>query len=636
MLLEQPKRPPENVAARIFFVGLRIGASTKGGNMSLTEANPTLEDLLALDLRSIEAAPFADCSRFAVRLLASESLPPKGSAGWKAHVLVGFAASLRLDVDKPEKFKLDGRLFDDVGPTSFTEEQIAVLAQWLPHVRDPDLRARIADCLWLIRKPRDHQAGRTAVEAYIAAASLLAVSESCWTDAIDRFERAFQLAGNFQMTTNVTAAVETAIDDAGDTKFGPRKARLMRLLIEARTSDPVKYGPVAEALAQQGELEAVPEPPGTNKLLIASEYWTTAADWRARELGRDHAAVKSLRVRAAEAHVLLADKSRDAGDAMVEALHLNSATRMLRKVGAPRERVEMLIERMMAAQRDAPIATISASIDLTKEYLAAQRHVAGRDFRLALLYLARVTNPPKKAALREMVDEHNKNFLAARLFPALLTTADHRIAKHMPALSDREDTELEKENNRAVIQWQMWKEAQWLRGLTSGIIEGARRQVLLEHNPSIADLIPLVSGSWMVPPGHEGLFAKGLHAGFHGEFAIACHLLVPQFENGLRMFAQESLGKTLVSINKDGTQMAGLLTRLLNLPELVAVLGEDLIFDLQGLLVMQESVNFRNNLSHGLLRDSDIDASAIYFWWLCIRICVQLTPIQPSKPAEPA
>lgn len=60
--------------------------------------------------------------------------------------------------------------------------------------------------------------------------------------------------------------------------------------------------------------------------------------------------------------------------------------------------------------------------------------------------------------------------------------------------------------------------------------------------------------------------------------------------------------------------------------ELEAALGEDLIFDLQGLLVVQESVNLRNHLSHGLLGDRAFGVSAIYFWWLCLRICFLLVP----------
>jgi hypothetical protein len=603
--------------------------------MSLTEATPTLEDLRALDLQSIEATPFADCSRYAKALLASKSMPPRGSAGWKAHLLVGFVASLRLDPDKADApLELGGWSFPETGPDCLTADQVAVLAQWLRDVTDPDLRARVAECLWLVRKPRDHEAGRTAVESYVDAASRLAGPDCHWPDAIDRFARAYQLAANFQMKERVTAAVEAALDDPADVAFGPRKVTLMRLLQDHRESDAAKYAPIAESLAQRGESEAVGEPPGTSKLWIAGDYWRAAANWRARELGPDHETVRGLRVRGAEIHVLLADKSRDVGDPMVEAHHLGHAVTALRKANAPKARVDEVIARMMTAQRSAPMATFSTSIEVTRQLREGQKHVAGKDLRLALLHLAQVTSPPKLAELRELVDSYNEHFVAHRLLPMTLTTSDHRIAKHMPALSDREDTEEQKENNRAVIRWQMWREAEHARVIATGYIEGARMQVLLEHNPRVADLIPLVDASCLVPPGHEGLFGRGLHAGLHGDFAVACHILVPQFENGLRVFAQESLGKTIVSIEKDGTQMAGLLKRLLALPELAAVLGQDMIFDLQGLLVMQESVNLRNNLSHGFLHDRSIGVAAIYFWWLCLRICVLLVPA--PAPEEPS
>lgn len=605
--------------------------------MSLTEAIPTLEDLRALDLSANDASPYEGCSRLANTLLAPKSMPPPGTPGWKARLLIGFVASLRLTPDKPEApLELGGWMFPEPGLGSLTPEQVTVLAAWLPEVTDPDLRARIAECLWLVRKPRDHVSGRIAVEAYVEAASRLAAPGAHWSHAVDRFARAQQLAGSFGLQNEVTAAIEAAVDDPADTEFGPRKLGFMRLLLEQRTSDAAKYGALAEHCAQRGEEAAVPEPPGTIKLYLAGNYWRLAADWRARVPDHDPETVRALRLRGAETHVLLADKSRDAGEPMVEAHHLNGAVAALRKVGGAKPRVDELIARMMAAQRSAPVASMPYSIEVTRQMRSGQKHVSGRDFRIALLHLANVTTPPKMSDLREIVNDLNERFVAHRLFPMALTTSDHRIAKHMPALSDREDTAEQKENNRAVIRFQMWREANHARLIASGYIEGARMQVLLEHYPSITDFFPLVDASNLVPPGHEGLFAKGLHAGLHGDFAVATHILVPQFENGLRVFAEEALGKPIVSIEKDGTQMAGLLRRLLALPELEPVLGEDTIFDLQGLLVMQESVNLRNDLSHGFLHDRSFGVLAIYFWWLCLRICVQLTPMRPSPEEQPA
>jgi hypothetical protein len=37
-----------------------------------------------------------------------------------------------------------------------------------------------------------------------------------------------------------------------------------------------------------------------------------------------------------------------------------------------------------------------------------------------------------------------------------------------------------------------------------------------------------------VPEGHEGIYARGLFAGFKGDFLTATHLLVPQFESSIR------------------------------------------------------------------------------------------------------
>jgi hypothetical protein len=87
----------------------------------------------------------------------------------------------------------------------------------------------------------------------------------------------------------------------------------------------------------------------------------------------------------------------------------------------------------------------------------------------------------------------------------------------------------------------------------------------------------------------------------------------------------------MVSHDDDGTQSVSLLKRILTHPDLARVLGEDLLFDLQGLLIMQEATNLRNVLSHGLLADREVGLDAIYAWWLCLRICVMLTPINPSE-----
>jgi hypothetical protein len=52
------------------------------------------------------------------------------------------------------------------------------------------------------------------------------------------------------------------------------------------------------------------------------------------------------------------------------------------------------------------------------------------------------------------------------------------------------------------------------------------------------------------------------------------------------------------------------------------LLGEDLVFDLQGLLVERFGVNLRNRMAHGLMgHDEFAFPTVLYLWWLVLRNC---------------
>lgn len=58
-------------------------------------------------------------------------------------------------------------------------------------------------------------------------------------------------------------------------------------------------------------------------------------------------------------------------------------------------------------------------------------------------------------------------------------------------------------------------------------------------------------------------------------------------------------------------------------PKLEELLGEDLVFDLQGLLVERFGVNLRNRMAHGLMGDDEFASpTVLYLWWLMLRICM--------------
>ena len=57
--------------------------------------------------------------------------------------------------------------------------------------------------------------------------------------------------------------------------------------------------------------------------------------------------------------------------------------------------------------------------------------------------------------------------------------------------------------------------------------------------------------------------------------------------------------------------------------EIANLLGEDLTFDLEGLLIERSGTNLRNEVSHGLLNaDRFGPGQASYLWWLTLKLCI--------------
>ena len=126
----------------------------------------------------------------------------------------------------------------------------------------------------------------------------------------------------------------------------------------------------------------------------------------------------------------------------------------------------------------------------------------------------------------------------------------------------------------------------------------------------------------VVPPGHEGIFLRGIHAGFHGDFVVASHLLVPQIENSLR-YILECQGVDVSNLMSDGTQPVKMLRSLFSFPELEQILGADMCFELRGHLIEKSGYDYRNRVSHGFVTEADcLSHAAVSIWWLTLRLCL--------------
>lgn len=516
-------------------------------------------------------------------------------------------------------------------PEDMSSRDLQCVAGLATRAAHPVLRARLFDLLWV--EDRDHTACAEAARSYLGRAKLNDVPRK-WHLAVSSYQRALQLAGPLgrgkPLYQEAAEALMAAARDEAVDHPSARVCQLMRLMLRQRIGDQSEFAARADTLSkrckQAGHLE------------LAQTYRNLEADWRHTE--GNEAAEKSARIAAAELMVEIADArlQRPAGGAMSASSMLVDAIEAMRRAGGDPARVDQLRARLSELQRKsrAEMGLFRHKFDITAAVNAARESVAGLSFPDALLrFLLAVplVNPVK---LREEVLE------SARQNPLLAfldkTNVDEkgRTVTHEPGLFRKEGPEFE-----AALELRMFSyavQATW--GIrVSNFIAPARLQILNDHQPSFDELFDtLVRNNPFVPPSHEEIFLRGIHAGFHGDFIVAAHLLVPQVENSLRHVLEEQ-GVDVSNLQSDRTQPVKILSGLLAMEPAMKVLGASLHWEIRGHLLEKTGFDFRNRVAHGFVGDAECSSVAgVATWWLVLRLCLHfaITGGTEYDDAEPA
>lgn len=152
------------------------------------------------------------------------------------------------------------------------------------------------------------------------------------------------------------------------------------------------------------------------------------------------------------------------------------------------------------------------------------------------------------------------------------------------------------------------------------VLPRAWRQLSTDHRLHIGDFQALTAGSTIVPSTHEGVFARGLHYGYSGDFGAAVHLLVPAIEALVRLHLANA-GERTSTISADGNENEIGLSALMENERVVDILGEDVAFELRALLCGPIGPNLRNEVAHGLIGDTVFSSGvSIYLWWLTLKL----------------
>ena len=514
------------------------------------------------------------------------------------------ATAARLVSDKPH---------DPFEPRSaieqFTDDQLDFLAQVSEAIPDAELRARVADIVWVLK--RNAECARLAVESYLVAADAL-FDPQHWPFYADRIERALRLVlqiNDRSLFGKIIGEIENRLSamKGEDPKYLSDK--LMGFLLDVGEGDPLTYSALARKAAALAE--------ASDDLLRARAYLETAAKWE-KKAGRP-GEERDARIKAAETYVSEADQKLAKGKGhLVTSIFIGKAVEAYRRIGGEQDRVDELHRQMLAHQQqcEGEMKKFGWRYDVSQMAEESRKTVAGLPLESALFNLAFCTESANVSDLRDHVKQNIQHFPLQHLTPAYLLDEKNRTMAHVPGAALRDGEEQE-----TLIRAKMHQEAGIHRRIKlGGTILPIRDQINLEHPVDQESFRQFVVHNPFVPPGRELLFERGLYAGITDDFVLAGHILIPQFEESIRHLL-EMKGVLTSTLDSQGIQEDRTLGALIYREETEEIFGQSTLFDLQGLLVERPGANLRNRMAHGLMRhDEFFSDEVIYLWWLTLRI----------------
>lgn len=505
-------------------------------------------------------------------------------------------------------------------PEDFTEEEWTFFEEILSDVTESLLKARLADLLWLYKKPRDPNDAMVAIEAYISHD----IDSDTWhRDVNDCWERAARLCiqlRDFEKLDSIKNQLFSAFE------FVYTDSKLMNLWI-ASLMDKLKVdSDFREAIASNLSKSAN-NLFGEGDFYSARSYFELSAK-KYKQAGDEKGWLGSL-VSIGECFEregdLRVDRSKLAANSFYE-----NAIQAYRKIPTKfREDYNVNVKIKETRKKisvsgkeslDEMVMIKSPEIDITELVEEAIAHVSGKSHaEEALAWFSGVHSVPNYDEFCSDAKENMKKNIFSSLIGGTQMSEDGRVTAKIPSMNI--DSGEDDPAYKAVLN----KEVQQLFSIdvnfvVKGQILPALRQILKEHRISKNMMRVLCQHSPIVPQDREYLLGFAIWLGFEHDFVSSIHLLCPQVEHIVRMKLKEA-GAHTSKIDLNGIETENGLSTLMDLPEAVQVFGEDLCFELKSIFTDSMGFNYRNEVAHGLMDDSPSNAT-IYAWWMVFRLVV--------------
>lgn len=500
-------------------------------------------------------------------------------------------------------------------PEHLDQQDVQFLHKMAENCSSSWLRARIADVACVAGPDLGipgWRIGQVAAQAYLEEAKKF-IDGSVPVramDAVKYLQRALQLGWVYSKKDVVFQAdlwttIQSAFDVAIEKRFLGILFPLAEEIIQRR---PDLASSNAKKLEDLAELWC--SDPDPSAMDFASRAFNHAA--RLWNTAKNDARSKACYFKSGEA---LITKSRQPGQAMVRAEWMSEGIAILRRHGGDRDAIRQLqIE--LADVRQAiheEMHVISHPIDVKDLVEDIDKRVDADTFPRALLQVAFAFSQFSSAeAIRQEVIESNEKYVFQHLFARVTYNGDGVPVVRSAPLDINDEESMERHMVQSLCEFHHPL-------LADVAIVHAINIVRHRFEPSLNEVMAIVSESPCVPEGHRWTLSRGLLAGLDHNWHEAAVFLIPQAEPFIRA-AFKRCNVSTVSVEEHGEEEKSL-TKLLDHPEVSKVLFPDLVLELKAILTHKAGHNLRNRYGHGLMKDSELASTAtIVLWWTILRL----------------
>ena len=512
----------------------------------------------------------------------------------------------------------------------FGASELDFLAAVICEVSEPIMRAQIGDVLWVCRhggKDR-YKIALLACDSYLE--SIDQGPLTLWME--NRLERALQLATLLNNSKKLDKGLCRVKEIAATRRLSGEWERMIVLLARYSRQGRVEY---IERICQKAvEVEK-------EGLYKAAVHFREDAIELFAENNR-HDRVQEVRLELVETLVASAGQLACSGSDndwrtySRAQCHIEKAIEHHNKAPGTKQRLEelyaLLAEYSKKLEANMEWKDVRVRTEISQDDQDARNAIskgvaeslAGKPFEEALLILADCLRPPEVEKIRKEAQQIFQDGGLASLFDSrVLNHAGKTVRKGEPLSVG-------------------WYTAANRAFLAFFIIQPAIKQINLDHDVQLENIVKALEQRDFVPAHSRRTFARGLLAGFKFDLAVVAHILPPLLENAFREMLA-SMGKNTSRWDNEFISKERSLAWALGQPELGSVLGADLVFDLKTLLLTEEGgMNMRNSVLHGLTTDSYFfperqgvfsqkQAQITYLWWLALRLCFVIKVKDPTE-----